>query len=61
MNGANDTFRAVTDPRPLRPPTRVAAWLLTGPVGHAVAGFSDWLVLLSRYVWARVRGRRPWA
>ncbi|HEV2752378.1 MAG TPA: hypothetical protein VGV36_00945 [Solirubrobacteraceae bacterium] len=26
--------------------TRAAAWLVTGPVGHLVAGVVDWVVLL---------------
>jgi len=42
---------------PLTPVERVAARVLTGPVGHLVAGLSDWVVLLSRYWWARARGR----
>lgn len=42
---------------PLTRPERVAARLLTGPVGHLVAGVVDWLVLLARIAWARVRGR----
>jgi hypothetical protein len=31
--------------------TRVAAWLLTGPLGHLAAGALDWAGLLAR--WAR--------
>jgi hypothetical protein len=39
-----------------RPPHEVvAAWLLTGPLGHLYAGIADWLGLLVRY--ARARGR----
>ena len=34
-----------------------AAWLFTGPVGHLVAGVADWVTLLMRYWWARLRGR----
>ena len=40
--------------------TRLAAWLVTGPVGHLVAGVLEWGRLLRRYLWARVRGREPW-
>jgi hypothetical protein len=39
-----------------RPPAEVvAAWVLTGPVGHLYAGVADWLGVLVRYV--RARGR----
>jgi hypothetical protein len=40
---------------PLR--TRLAAWLVTGPVGHLWAGIVDWLALLGRIAWARLRRR----
>lgn len=43
---------------PLTLPERAAARLLTGPVGHLVAGAIDWVVLLSRYWWARIRGQQ---
>lgn len=36
----------------------LAAWVVTGPVGHLVAGIADWLQMLSRYVRARARGER---
>jgi len=42
---------------PLTLPERVAARLLTGGVGHLVAGLVDWVVLLARVAWARARGR----
>jgi hypothetical protein len=42
-------------------PRRLAAWLLTGPVGHLAAGLVDMLGLIRRWAWARVRGRDPWA
>ncbi|MTD42758.1 hypothetical protein GKE82_00170 [Conexibacter sp. W3-3-2] len=42
---------------PLTLPERAAARLLCGPVGHLAAGLVDWVVLLSRYAWARARGR----
>jgi hypothetical protein len=46
-------------PRLPPPPARrrFAAWLVTGPVGHLVAGVADWLTLLARWGWARARGR----
>jgi hypothetical protein len=43
------------------PSRRLAAWLVTGPLGHLAAGVVDWLELFGRYVWARARGRDPWA
>jgi hypothetical protein len=30
-------------------------------LGHLYAGVADWLELLVRYLWARARGRDPWA
>jgi hypothetical protein len=39
---------------------RLAAWIVTGPIGHLYAGMADWLALGCRYVWARARGRDPW-
>ena len=42
------------------PAERAAAWYVTGPLGHLVAGVADWVTLLSRYLWARARGREPW-
>lgn len=35
---------------------RLLAWLVTGPVGHFAAGVADWLELLGRWQWSRVRG-----
>jgi hypothetical protein len=43
----------------LAPHVRVAAWLVTGPVGHLVAGVVDWAALLARLWWARARRREP--
>jgi hypothetical protein len=37
--------------------TRTAAWLYTGPLGHLYSGLADWFTLLTRYWWARLRGR----
>jgi hypothetical protein len=44
--------------RRLPPPTRLAAWLYTGPVGHLYGGIADWAVLLWRYALTRVGDRR---
>jgi hypothetical protein len=41
--------------RPL--PTRLAAWLYTGPAGHLYGGVADWAVLLGRYLHGRVSAR----
>jgi hypothetical protein len=42
-----------------RPPHAVvAAWILTGPVGHLYAGIADWVGVLVRYVRARGRWER---
>jgi hypothetical protein len=42
-----------------RPPAhrRAAAWLITGPVGHLYGGVADVSVMLTRYLYARARGR----
>jgi len=37
---------------------RVAAWYVSGPVGHFVAGALDAAELLVRMLWQRARGRR---
>jgi hypothetical protein len=42
-------------------PTRLAARILTGPIGHFIAGTVDWLALIAHYLAARVTGRDPWA
>jgi len=36
--------------------SRLAAWLVTGPLGHLWAGLADWAALLARWVRSRVRG-----
>jgi hypothetical protein len=48
---------AFVTPWPLPLHVRVAAWVLTGPLGHLWGGVCDWGELLARYSWARVRGR----
>jgi hypothetical protein len=35
--------------------SRLAAWLITGPLGHLWAGIADWADLLARWAWSRVR------
>jgi hypothetical protein len=37
----------------------VAAWVVTGPLGHLYGGAADWVALLARYLVARARGRDP--
>ena len=39
--------------------SRIAAWLVTGPVGHLAAGAADWAGMFVRYWVARARGREP--
>jgi hypothetical protein len=46
---------------PLDLRTRLAAWLVCGPLGHLVAGAADWLALFARYWAARARGREPFS
>ncbi|MGH2899096.1 MAG: hypothetical protein ACRDMZ_10520 [Solirubrobacteraceae bacterium] len=42
-----------------RPPHEVlAAWIVTGPVGHFYAGVADWAGVLVSYVRARGRPER---
>jgi hypothetical protein len=38
-----------------RPREVLAAWIVTGPIGHLYAGVADWAAVLVRYV--RARGR----
>ena len=40
---------------------RIAAWMVTGPLGHLAAGVTDWLVLFTGWLWSRARRRDPWA
>jgi hypothetical protein len=35
----------------------VRAWLYTGPLGHLAAGVADWVELLTRFAWSRIRRR----
>jgi hypothetical protein len=39
---------------------RIAAWIVTGPLGHLWSVVADVAVLLARYAWSRVlkAGRR---
>jgi hypothetical protein len=41
------------------PGRRIAAWIVTGPIGHLYGGLADWAALLARYACARARGRDP--
>ncbi|HEU4977235.1 MAG TPA: hypothetical protein VFT50_19260 [Baekduia sp.] len=41
----------------LRPSTRLAAWVWTGPIGHLYGGLLDWVELLVRLTLARARRR----
>jgi hypothetical protein len=34
----------------------VAAWLVTGPIGHLTAGVADWVELLARWWFTRRAG-----
>jgi hypothetical protein len=43
---------------PLSRLRRLAARLVTGPLGFLAAGVIDWFVLARRYAAARARGRR---
>jgi hypothetical protein len=45
--------------QPLRrsPAERLAAWVLTGPLGHLWSALADVVVLLARWGRARVSGR----
>jgi hypothetical protein len=36
---------------------RIAAWYLTGPVGHLVAGVLDVGGMFARWQWSRLRDR----
>jgi hypothetical protein len=41
------------------PASRLAAWIVTGPLGHLYGGALDWATLLARYALERARGRDP--
>jgi hypothetical protein len=43
--------------RVVKPRDRLAAWLVTGPLGHLWSAVADIVVLWTRYLWARARGR----
>jgi hypothetical protein len=36
--------------------SRLAAWLVTGPLGHLWGGLADWVELLARWLRARLSG-----
>jgi hypothetical protein len=48
---------AFVTPAPLPLRLRLAAWVVTGPLGHLWGGVCDWGELLVRYGWARLRRR----
>jgi hypothetical protein len=37
---------------------RAAARLVTGPLAHLVCGVADWVELVAKLAWARLRRRR---
>jgi hypothetical protein len=39
----------------MSPGRRLAAWIVTGPIGHLYGGLTDWAALLARYAFARAR------
>jgi hypothetical protein len=39
----------------------MAAWVVTGPLGHLYGGLADWATLLGRYAVARARGQRDFS
>ena len=39
------------------PFTVVAAWIVTGPLGHFWSGLGDWLTLAGAWARARIRAR----
>jgi hypothetical protein len=43
----------------VRSTDRLAAWLVTGPLGHLWSAAADITLLWVRYGWARATGRRP--
>jgi hypothetical protein len=47
MCGHHDTVALVR--------TRLAAWLVTGPLGHLWGGLADWATLLARAARGRIR------
>ena len=52
--------RAAPPIRPAAAPVRgLLTWLYTGPLGHLYGGVADWATLLTRYLYARARGRDP--
>jgi hypothetical protein len=36
--------------------SRLAAWLVTGPLGHLYGGLADWVELLARWLRGRTGG-----
>jgi hypothetical protein len=44
----------------VKPGERLAAWLVTGPLGHLWSAAVDIVKAWARYGWARLRGRDPY-
>jgi hypothetical protein len=42
----------------MRTRDRVAAWIVTGPLGHLWSVVADLAVLLARYGWSRLKAAR---
>lgn len=42
----------------LSPGTRLAAWIVTGPIGHLYGGVADWIEVAAKLSWGRVDPRR---
>jgi len=38
--------------------TRLAAWVVTGPLGHLYGGVLDWIEAAAKLLAARARGKR---
>jgi hypothetical protein len=47
------------EPHPLSRADRIAAAIVTGPLGHLYAGLVDLVVIAARQAWARARRRPP--
>jgi hypothetical protein len=43
--------------RLVNPRDRLAAWLVTGPLGHLWSATADIAELWARYLWLKARGR----
>jgi hypothetical protein len=41
----------------VNPRDRLAAWLVTGPLGHLWSAVADIVVVWTKYLWSRAKGR----